>query len=88
MPRDDSGFLKADALMAGVPEQYAVVRDGVRHVVEIRHDDYLYSGYVVLHKQTHIKATAYKEHEYWFGDDLPACQRRFRSIVKALGGRA
>lgn len=88
MPRDAQGFLKADALMAGVPEQYAVVKDGVRHIVEIRHDAHLYSGYVVFHKQTHLEAVSFKEHEYWFGEDLPACQRRFRTIVKSLGGRA
>ena len=82
MSRTKRGFLKLDALRtAGIREQYAVERDGVRHVVEI-FDDRLQGGLVVRH-------TAGEESKSWaVGDDVSAARKTFRREVRALGGRA
>lgn len=85
MPRNKHGFLKADALMQGIPDQYAVVKGAERHEVEIRHEP-SNGGYVTRH--TTITAAVDTVLTWQFGDDLPSAREQFRNEVRSLGGRA
>lgn len=83
MPRE-RGWLKPDALKAGVPDQWATILGPARHVVEIVWQD---GQYVVRHSA--ILATAETcTLSYEKGDDLTAARHAFRQEVRALGGRA
>jgi len=89
MPRNRQGFLKADALRNGIPDQYATARrDGV-HIVEIVHDHYLYGGFAVRHCITNADdAEDWEQTITQYGTDLPAARLEFKRVVKSLGGRA
>lgn len=84
MPRNKNGFLKRDALRAGVPEQYATFRDHALCVVEIieRPGD----GIVFQERKTYANEADVAEQI--FGDDLKGARELFRKKVRALGGRA
>lgn len=84
MPRNSAGYLKQDALRMGVPEQYAVIQDGERHVVEIVWDRDR-GGAVARHlvaKDGHDEVT-----EWQCGADVSLAREHFRREARALGGR-
>ena len=86
MPRDENGFLKADALRNGLRDQFAVDKDGVTHVVEIAHDIYMYGGYAVRHIR--MEGGRVDRTADLYQDDLRKAQAHFARIVRGLGGRA
>jgi hypothetical protein len=87
VPRNADGWLKPDALRtAGVPEQYAVVKDGKRHEVSLVHDD-RQGGYVTQH--VILTEDGVREvHAWQVGDKIRLARQQFRVIVLSLGGRA
>jgi len=87
MPRDDRGFLKPDALMQGIPDQYAVQKGDVMHTVSLIHDR-MQGGYVMQHISLDLQSQVREIHAWQVGDRLPLAQSLFRKEVRALGGRA
>lgn len=87
MPRNRDGFLKPDALMAGVPDQYAVDREGIRHAIWLVHASQE-GGYVVRHATRPIDQTQWSTSTTQYGADLGGARQKFRRIVRSLGGRA
>jgi hypothetical protein len=86
MPRDENGFLKADALRQGLREQFMIERGGIRHTVEIMWDPYFYEGFAT--RYTTDDAGHIQREVHRFKDDLAGAQRVFTRIVRGLGGRA
>lgn len=85
MPRDN-GWLKPDALKtAGVSEQFAVERDGVRHEVSLSHDR-RQGGYVT--QRVSISPDMREVHAWQVGEKLDLARSIFRREVRTLGGRA
>jgi len=87
MPRDDRGFLKPDALMQGIPDQYAVQKGDVLHAVSLIHDRQQ-GGYVIQHISVDGVSAVREIHAWQVGDRLPLAQSLFRKEVRSLGGRA
>lgn len=87
MPRE-SGWLKPDALRtAGVSEQWAVDRPGLRHEVSLSYDS-RQGGYVTQHVTIHVIETVREVHAWQVGNNLHLARRKFREIVQGLGGKA
>lgn len=87
MPRNKSGFLKADALRNGIPDQVAFDKHGMRHVVEILYDTREYGGFATVHRTVSLAdAESWDERVAQYGDDLPAARTEFKRIVKAIRG--
>lgn len=88
MPRNRHGFLKADALRNGIPDQWATYdKAGVKHVVEIVHDSYLYGGFAMKYT-TNPDGDDWEQIVTQYGTDLPSAREDFKRRVLALGGRA
>lgn len=83
MPRE-RGYLKRDALRMGVPEQFAIIKDGEKHVVEIIWDR-ARGGVVTRHVV--VKPDMDEVQEWQCGDDVDAARRHFRREARLLGGR-
>lgn len=79
MPRTKRGWLKADALRAGVKEQCAAFVDRHRHEVELRHDHL--KGFVVTRRV--VGPDGYLV-EWQHGTNLPAARERFATEETAL----
>jgi hypothetical protein len=90
-PRDAGGFLKPEALINGLKDQWATVdEEGTRHLVELYYNQRgEHDGYVVLYDwaEKGIFGTV-GTHYHAFGSDLAAAQQEFSKQVRALGGRA
>ena len=86
MPRNKHGYLKADALRSGVPDQYAVVRGDERHEVSIRYD-WQQGGFVTEHVVLNLGTQEREVHTWQVGDDLRLAREKFAAVVRPLGGR-
>lgn len=83
MPRNKHGYLKADALRSGLRDQYAVVKDGAVHTVEILHD-VRQGGFVVQH--TIVSPTEREVHTWQVGRNLqPRARAIFEDRVALIG---
>lgn len=88
MPRNAQGFLKHDALVQGIAEQYAVMQDTALHQVSL-----FWSSrrgcYVVRHSVQDATSAIDEATEWEYARDLLRRARAtFRQEVRALGGRA
>lgn len=84
MPRNSKGWLKADALRQGIPDQRALDVDGQRHVIEILFED---GSFVTKHTSTPIGGTdgEWSIHRWECGTNLPLARSFFTEEVRKLG---
>ena len=88
MPRDEQGFLKAEALINGIKEQFAIVdSEGTKHIVELSINRH--GHYIVTHdfEERGLFGTVGSHTDLW-GTNLAGAQQEFSKQVRALGGRA
>lgn len=84
MPRNKHGYLKADALRSGIPDQYAAFADGARQEVSIMHD-VRQGGFVCQH--IIVRPEVREVHAWQVGERLDLARDKFRQIVTSIGGR-
>jgi hypothetical protein len=84
MPRNKHGFLKADALRQGIPDQVARDVGGKRHLVQIVHDP-ARGGFVLEHNIADLEnLDDWEQHEWQCGTNLPLARGQFKAIVRTL----
>jgi hypothetical protein len=85
VPRNSKGWLKADALRQGIPDQWARDVDGKRHVVQIISQD---GAFVTEHKITPLEegevAGDWEIHRWECGTNLPQARGYFNAIVRSF----
>lgn len=86
-PRDKRGFLKHEALVNGIKDQFAIIdAAGTKHVVELELGRYGY-GVNYSWEEAGVFGTVGSDYSL-FGTDLALAQQEFSKQVRALGGRA
>jgi hypothetical protein len=85
MPRNKDGWLKADALRSGVPDQWAKVIGNERHEVSIVHDE-RQGGFVTQHIILDLATQVREIHTWQVGSNLPLARSFFADVVKSHGG--
>lgn len=83
--RTKRGWLRADALQGGLREQHAVIVDGIRHTVELRHD-VRYSGFVTTYGIDDPSVPIVSVEEWRTFTDLPLAREKFEAFVAQVDG--
>jgi hypothetical protein len=85
MPRNSKGWLKADALRNGIPDQVARDIGDKRHIVQIVHDS-ARGGFVLEHSIASLSdLNEWEVHEWQCGTNLPEARGKFNAIIRSFG---
>lgn len=85
MPRNRRGWLKSDALKAGLKDQFAVQKGEVVHTVEILHD-VRQGGFVLQHVALFTDSDVREVHAWQVGTNLPLARTLFDDEVRKIEG--